>query len=459
MNNHERILVVDDSPETLELVQRNLAPEGYEIVTAAGVEEALDVLRDLPLDLVITDMKMPRVSGLDLIRHIRENFRNTEVIMITGYASIEGAVTAVKLGAEEYLAKPFTRAELLAAVGRAMDALRVRRAALERSLPPVSYGLVGESEAMRRIYAVIARGREDGPPVLILGENGTGRESVARAIHYHGRRAGFPFVSVNCAAIPSERGEVEVFGRELPGSRSCGRTAAAKGSGGAADPKHEGAAAWPGFLNLAGAGSVFLRAAEELPLSLQERLVVRLAQEHPSVPRVLAASSATLPDLVERGVFSRELYDILGANRIDLPPLRKRGDDILLLARHFAARAARSLGRSPCRFSDRALQVLRDYHWPGNLLELENVIGHLSAAAESGLIEVPDLPSLMRFSALRGSGAHRSLAEVEIAHIRGVLSSVAGNKTKAADILGIDRKTLREKLRTAEDGTDAAGSV
>lgn len=356
----ERVLVVDDSPETLELVERHLASAGYRIVTSPGVEEALRILHDTPVDLVITDMKMPRVSGLDLIRHIRENFRDLEVIMITGYATIEGAVAAVKLGAEEYLAKPFTREELLAAVSRAMDALRLRRSALASSLPPSNYGLIGESEGMRRVYAAIEQSRRTGAPVLIFGESGTGRESVARAIHYKDEHGRAPFLQVNCGAIPADRARFELFGK-------------------ATDTPD---AAWPGFLQAARNATVFLADIHELSLRVQEELARAVVTG--TDLRLMAATDQELPERVQRNGFSAALYHEISGVRIDLPPLRERGDDILLLTRHFGARAARERERPPARFSDRVLRLLREYHWPGNLRELRNVVEHLVSTSEGG---------------------------------------------------------------------------
>jgi len=186
---HETILVVDDSPETLELTRRFLGSEGYRVFTVGGVPEAIRLLGEQPVDLVITDLKMPKASGLDLIRHVRENLKDTEVIMITGYATIEGAVAAVKLGAEEYLAKPFTREELVAAVERSLGALRVRRAAGSGGPPASVLGLVGESEGMRRVQAALSREALLDGPVLLVGERGSGKEAVARALHYGGPRA------------------------------------------------------------------------------------------------------------------------------------------------------------------------------------------------------------------------------------------------------------------------------
>ena len=210
----ERILIVDDSPDAREVLGRNLIAEGYHVMTASGVAEATRILDAAPVDLVITDLKMPKVSGIDLIRHVRARFKEVGVIMITGYASIETAVTAVKEGAEDYLSKPFTDSELLAAVRDALQKARFRREAQSYggSVPVHSFGLVGESEAMHQIYQGLAKAASTSATVLITGESGTGKELVARGIHYHGARARAPFVPINCGGIPESLLESELFG-------------------------------------------------------------------------------------------------------------------------------------------------------------------------------------------------------------------------------------------------------
>jgi two-component system, NtrC family, response regulator HydG len=452
----ERILVVDDSGETVELVQRHLEAEGYRVFPAAGVEEAIRILERQPVELVITDLKMPRVSGLDLVRHVRENIRETEVMMITGYASIEGAVTAVKLGAEEYLAKPFLREELLAAVHRALQTLRVRRAGATPQEPAALLGLVGESDPIRRVHAAVLREAGRSSPVLLVGEIGTGKEATARALHYGGPRAGQPFLVFRAGSIPGERLESELFG-------TGGRVLLdQKGAGSAArDP---GVSASGGFLQLAVGGTLFLDGLERLPPPLQERLVLEHLTEGAAAtgrprrgsrdrsPRLVAGTAHDPQGLCERGRLVGTLREAFDAGTVHLPPLRERGDDVLLLARHFLLRTARDTGLPSPRFSDRALAALCEYYWPGNVGELEAVVGILAGAVAGGQIDVPDLPSLMRFSALRGGGTYHSLAEVELQHVRDVLAAVSGNKTKAAQILGIDRKTLREKLKNAGEG-------
>jgi DNA-binding NtrC family response regulator len=431
---------VDDALSTLEVLERNLKTEHYQVFTASSVPEAIRVLEATPVDLVITDLKMPEVSGIDLVRHVRENLKDTEVIMITGYPSIDGAVTAVKAGAQDFLSKPFTDEELLGAVRRTLDKLQARKKVQGPSeeIESSSYGLLGNSEAMQRVFRSIAKAVSTTATVLISGESGTGKELVARAIHYHSPRASSPFVPVNCGAIPEELLESELFGHVKGAFTGALETRA-------------------GFFQTADGGTIFLDEISETSLSmqvkllrvLQEREVVMVGSTRPRKVdvRILASTNKDLTALVKKGLFREDLFFRINVITIDLPPLRERGEDLLLLIHHFTGRYAGELGKSVPQFSDQALQVLRGYHWPGNVRELENVIQRLIVMTDGGLIEVPDLPSLMRFSALRDVGFHRTLAEVEEEYIRNVLASVDGNKTRAAKVLGIDRKTLREKLK------------
>jgi DNA-binding NtrC family response regulator len=438
MTAQESVLIVDDAPETLELLRRNLEAEGYRVLTAPGVAEALTVLRAGPVDLVITDYKMPRVSGLDLVRHVRDNAVDTAVMMITGYASIEGAVEAIRTGAEEYLAKPFTDEELSGAVRRALDRRRRRAPAPQGAEGEALHGLVGRSTPMRELAGAIRKAAESDATVLITGESGTGKELVARAIHYGGRRVAAAFVPVNCGGIPEGLIESELFGH-VRGAFTGAVTSRA------------------GFFLLADGGTVFLDEIGDLPLSLQVKLlrvledkqVFLVGDAHPRRVdvRIVAATNKDLERLRTREAFREDLYFRLNVLTLRVPPLRERGDDVVLLAHHFAEKLAREAGRPAPHFSDAALQALLAYAWPGNVRELENLVQRLLVMHEGDVIEVSDLPASMRFSIPSGAGVQRTLAEVEAEHIRAVLQSVQGNKTLAAKILGIDRKTLREKLK------------
>jgi DNA-binding NtrC family response regulator len=439
------ILVVDDAPDTLEVIRRNLSAADYLVYLAPGVTEALELLDATPVDLVITDLKMPRTSGIDLVRHVRENMKNTEVMMITGYATIEGAVEAVKKGAEEYLVKPFTETELFAAVDRVLGKLQARRAAQAAPAHKSStmHGIIGESPVMQEIYRAIEKAATTPATVLISGESGTGKELVARAIHYNSARASAPFVPINCGAIPGELVESELFGH-VKGAFT-----------GAADTR-------AGFFQTADGGSIFLDEISETNFSTQVKLLRVLEDKEVCMVgatrsikvdvRILTATNKNLLSLVKKNSFREDLYFRLSVLTIAIPALRERGNDILLLTKHFTAKFAAEAGRPVPEFSDRALDVLRNYPWPGNVRELENLIQRLIVMIDAAVIDVQDLPSPMRFTASRENRLNRTLAEVEKEYIKNVLASVAGNKTRAAEILGIDRKTLREKLKNIAVG-------
>lgn len=439
----ERVLVVDDAPDTLELIERNLTANRYEVFTAPGVAEAIRILDSVQIDLVITDLKMPKVSGMDLVRHIRENLRDTQVMMITGYPTVEGAVTAMKTGSQEYLTKPFTDEELLSTVERVLDVQRARRDVNGASDKPLSpfCGLIGESTAMRNVYRAIGKAASSKATVLISGESGTGKELAARAIHYSGPWAAAAFVPVNCGGIPENLLESELFGYVKGAFTGATQSRA-------------------GFFQVADGGTIFLDEIGNTSVHMQAQLL-RVLQDgeiqmvgsarprHVDI-RILAATNKNLEALVKNELFREDLFFRLNVIAICMPPLREREDDVLLLAAHFATEFAEELGKTPPGLSDEVVHVLRSYHWPGNVRELQNLVQRLTVMSEGDVIEVPDLPPMMRFSAARAAGLDRTLAEVEAEHIRNVLASTDGNKVHAAKILGIDRKTLREKLKASE---------
>jgi DNA-binding NtrC family response regulator len=437
------VLVVDDVSNTIEVLQRNLAGAGYAVFTASAVTEAIEIINATHIDLVITDWKMPRISGMDLVRHVRANHRNTEVIMVTGYPSIEGAVEAVKTGAEEYLPKPFTDEELLAAVRRAMEKLRIRRCGRDGSTgtPLRPYGLIGESPPMMEVFKTISKAASSAATILIAGESGTGKELVARAIHYSSKRSAAAFVPVNCGGIPEGLLESELFGY-VKGAFT-----------GALESR-------AGFFQTADGGTIFLDEVSETSLAMQVKLLRVLqdrqvymvgAQRGRQVDvRILASTNKSLPDLIKKGLFREDLFFRLNVITIQLPPLRDRGDDVLLLVHHFAKKYASESGKPPPRFSDEAMRVLKTYHWPGNVRELENLLHRLVVMTEGDCVDVPDLPAPLRFSVAHEQDLTRPLAAVEAEYIRKVLASVGGNRTRAAAILHIDRKTLRDKLKSKD---------
>ncbi len=435
-----RLLVVDDVPEILEALQRKLAARGYAVFTAPGAPEAMTFLGETAVDLVITDMKMPRVSGMELIKYVSENLPDTEIMMITGYASVPDAVEAVKTGAEEYLSKPFTDEELFAAVKRVLEKLRARR--ITERLPAgrdfSRYGLVGESKAMSKVFQEVEKAAASNATALITGESGTDKELVARAIHYAGARAAAPFVPVNCGAVPEELLESELFGH-VKGAFTGARETRA------------------GFFQTADGGTIFLDEIGETNLSMQVKLL-RVLQDkeiymvgsrkpQKADVRVIAASNKDLLHLVNKGAFRDDLYYRLAVLTIEIPPLRERGEDILLLTSIFVNKYAEELGKEAPRFSDKVIQVFREYNWPGNVRELENVIQRVVAMTDADVIDVPDLPSLMRHKTVGDAKLTRPLEEIELEYIQNVLASVGGNKTEAAKILGINRKTLTKKLQ------------
>lgn len=436
----ETILVVDDSAATLEVLQRNLSGKGYRVYTSTGTSEAIGVLASTPVDLVITDLKMPGPSGLDLVRHVRQNFGDMEVMMITGYATVEGAVEAVKSGAEEYLSKPFTDDELFQAVSTSLNKLNLRRLTGHRTVitPGAPMGVIGESEVMRDVYRTVSKAARTTATVLITGESGTGKELVARAIHYRSERAASSFVPVNCGGIPENLLESELFGH-VKGSFT-----------GAMETR-------PGFFQTADGGTIFLDEVSEMSLGMQVKLLRALQEKevymvgstkpHSVDVRVVAATNKHLPLLVEKELFRQDLYYRLNVIPVNLPPLRDRGDDTALLIQHFAKIFAAQADRTVPVYTDRALKMLHNYHWPGNVRELQNIINRLTVMVETDVIDVPDLPELMRAAGPRQVSFTRTLQEMESEYIRNVLESVDGNKTRAAEILGIDRKTLREKLK------------
>lgn len=434
------ILVVDDAPDTLEVIQRNLTSQGYAVLTAPGVPEAIQILKNSPMDLVITDLKMPKVSGLELVRHIRENFRDTEVMMITGYATIDGAVQAVKTGADEYLSKPFTDEELLAAVRRVLEKLKLKRMSelQRRGYPTSTHGLIGNSDVIKKVFNAITKAAGISATVMIQGESGTGKELVARAIHYSSLRASAPFIPVNCGGIPEGLLESELFGYVKGAFTGATESRA-------------------GFFQTAEGGTIFLDEISETSLAMQVKLLRVLQDKEVYMVganrsrkidvRIIAATNKDLLSLIKKGSFREDLFFRLNVINITLPPLRERGDDILMLIQHFLSKYARELSRGIPEFSPDALKSLRNYYWPGNIRELENMIQRLVVMTDSDKIDVSDLPSHLRYTVSREAGFDRTLAEVEAEYIKNVLATVHGNKTKAAGILGIDRKTLREKIK------------
>jgi len=439
----ERILVVDDSSDTLEMLRRKIQAKGFDVYTASDVPKAIELMVNIPIDLVLTDYKMPKISGLDLIRHIRDNHKRIKVIMLTGYPTIEGAVEAVKVGAEEYLTKPFTDDELFKAIDAAIEKIKLQKQALKSTaLESNPYGIIGKSATMQRVYQAIRKSCSSNATVLIHGESGTGKELVARAIHYHSKRNKTPFVPVNCGAIPDSLLEAELFGFTKGSFTGAYETRA-------------------GYFLTADGGTVFLDEISETSLSMQVKLlrvlqdkqVYMVGSKSPRTVnlRIIAATNKDLQLLLKQGLFREDLFYRLNVLSIEIPPLRDRNEDIPELAYHFLHKFSKENSLRTPNLSDDLIQALQAYHWPGNVRELENLIYRLVIMNEDGEIRTSDLPDYMKFSVKASVDLSRSLKAVELDYIQRVLASVSGNKSKAAKILDIDRKTLLNKLSIIDE--------
>jgi len=438
------MLVVDDSSSTLEVMQRNLTMQGYEVYTAPGVVEAIEFLERTQVDLIITDYMMPKINGFELVRYARENLRDTEIIIITGYASIEGAVEAMKIGAGEYLPKPFTDEELFKAVRNALEKLKLRVNANARFFSDIkeNYGIIGKSEPVLDLLNMIMKVSKSNTTVLVSGESGTGKELVARAIHYNSSTSNAPFVPVNCGGIPETLLESELFGYVKGAFTGATETRA-------------------GFFQTADGGTIFLDEISETSLAMQVKLLRTLQEKEVMMLgsnktqkvnlRIIAATNKDLSLLVQKGIFREDLFFRLNIITIHTPPLRERGDDILLLIRYFTEKYSTELGKEIPVYKEQALKMMRNYHWPGNIRELQNVVQRLIVLNDGSPIVAPDLPSLMRYNVDKSGGLNRTLEEVEYDYINNVMASVDNNKSKAAKILGVSRKTLYRKLIAFEE--------
>lgn len=436
----KKILVVDDSPNMLELIKRNLVYKGYLVQTATNVPDAIKLMQTTDFNLVITDLMMPEVNGIELVKHVKGNCKDTCVLVVTGHPTLENAIESVKLGADEFIVKGFTENELLDAVKLALKKQEKRRISNKKLEPELELetGIIGSSKEMIQVYKEISKASKLKATILITGETGTGKELVARAIHYNSPRAAAPFVAVNCGGIPSELVESEMFGH-LKGSYS-----------GAIETRS-------GFFQTADSGTIFLDEISNTSLEMQAKLL-RVIQEKEvnmigsNKPqkidiRIIATTNIDLQYLVEKGTFREDLYYRLNVIPITIPPLRERGEDILLLMNHFANKYARENEKITPEFSDDTIDIFLNYYWPGNVRELENLVQRLVAMTEDKTIYPADLPQFLRNAKPTIHKKLCSLTEIEKEHISYVLETVGGNKTEAAKILKIDRKTLREKLK------------
>ena len=437
----EVILVVDDNIITCEVIQRNLEIAGFHVFTAHSVNDAIQILSRQDIDLLITDYKMPKHSGLELIKYVRDHLQDICIIMLTGYGSINSAVSAMKQGADEYITKPFTDRELLDAVKKSIKKQKEKKinSAVVYNDIWARFGIIGKSKNIFKVYSKIEKACKNDAIVLITGENGTGKELVARAIHYnHKLRSTYPFIPVNCPGIPAGLFESELFGH-------------IKGAFTGAHQQRIG------FFQAADKGCLFLDEISELPFELQAKLL-RVLQEKEICrvgetqtkkidARIIAATNKNLEDLIEKGLFRQDLFFRLNVINIDIPPLRDRENDIILLAKHFALKYARELGKTEPAFTDKAITALKNYSWPGNVRELENLIHRSLIMNDKDIIDSADFPDIMKFNVHFNHDLNLSLEDMSKKYVRDVVEQTGGNKAKALKILKIDRKTLLKKLK------------
>jgi DNA-binding NtrC family response regulator len=424
-----RIIIADDETRFARLLARILAAEGRDDVeTAASGPEALDPVRSKPCDVLVADLRMPGMTGLELLSQVRRISPGTDCILMTAFADVATAREALKGGAVDYLVKPFDNTELTSLV----DQIAERRSVLQGPRPDTFVGMVGRSAGMRAVFETMERTAGADATVLILGETGTGKELVARGIHALGPRHRGPFVDVNCAAIPETLIESELFGHE-PGAFT-----------GAAGRK-------AGRLELAGKGTVFLDEIGSMPLGLQpkllrflqERTVYRVGgTEAVSIDaRVLAATNSDLEAEMRAGRFREDLYYRLAVVTIRLPPLSERAEDTPLLVRHFLRRKGRPEGS----ITDEAMDLLVRHDWPGNVRELENVVEQAILRAGGDAVDAGHLPDPLGRPERRRGGLDLGSNEKDL--IEAALRRAGGNKTRAASLLGITRRKLYSRMK------------
>ncbi|MGB6151484.1 MAG: sigma-54 dependent transcriptional regulator [Pricia sp.] len=435
----ENILIVDDDIDILELLQRHLQSMDYHTFKAVSVKEALFILKDTYIDLLITDIQMPEVDGLQLLKFTNEHYPDIPKLVVTGYPSVDGALETIKSGATDYLSKPFTKDELREGIEKAFTqgARRQNRPPETKRISNNTYAdMVGQSEAFGAVVNIIDRVKDNKATVIVKGESGTGKELVARAIHYSGKFSREPFIAVNCGAIPENLQEAELFGYK-------------KGAFTGAHENRDGffQAAKGGTLFLDEIGTASLAVQTKLLRALQEKEITKVgSQKVEKVDiRIIAATNADLLENIKNKTFREDLYYRLTVVEIQVPPLRERKSDIPLLVEKFLRKYGVEYKDRLLRISPEALKILHRYNWPGNIRELENIIQR-AVIMSDGQIEVKDLPDFLKFEINFPEAEFKPLREMEKEYVRRVLRHTEGNKTKAAKILQIDRKTLRDKL-------------
>ncbi len=453
MESRGTILVVDDEQANLDSLDRIFAREGYRILLARSGQAAVETLRGEPVDVVLTDLMMPSMSGQDLLRAVRAVAPDAEVVLMTAYGTVEAAVAAMKDGAYDFLTKPLKRHAVLKSVQQAIDKRRLvlENKELRARLAGVEQPIVGQSPSLRATLDIIRQAAPSSATVLLLGESGTGKELFARALHDHSPRAQGPFVPINCAAIPETILESELFGYE-------------RGAFTGAVQRKEGR------IERAQGGTLFLDEVGELTPSVQVKLL-RFLQDGQIErlggtgavkvdSRVVAATNQDLASRVREGKFREDLYYRLNVIQVILPPLRDRIEDIPLLAEHFVGRYAAKNGKTIGGLTRAAFAALEGYPWPGNVRELEHAIERAVVLSRGAEIDLDDLPESLRSSgAARAAGLASPLEgrtlsvplgttmeEIELRVIRETLRQTKGDKNLAAQLLGIAARTIYRKL-------------
>ena len=448
------ILLVEDKESLRHVIRLTLENAGYTVTESADARAAVNEISTTRYRLVLTDLRMPHGSGLDVLRAARASDPDVPVILMTAFGSIDEAVQAMKDGAHDFLQKPVDSNHLLLLVERALDQARLRNEnILLREDWSRRYGfprIIGESEVMKRAVGETQRVAQTEATVLLLGESGTGKELFARAVHHLSNRRNKPFVAINCAAIPETLIENELFGHERGAFT------------GASDRRQ-------GKFELASGGTVFLDEIGELPLTVQGKLLRAIEEKmvdriggRAQVPvdvRVIAATNKDLKAAVDQGEFRGDLFFRLAVFPLEIPALRERGDDVVLLANHFASQLGRELRGREAELSNDAIAHIRGRVWPGNVRELENAIERACILSDSLILEPRDLglvsasidddKSLNDFdlSGTLSDVAHRALTVVERKKISAALAANSGNKSRTAEDLGISYKTLLNKIK------------
>jgi two-component system response regulator AtoC len=439
-----RIAVVDDEAIVLREIKRHLSKQGYDIETFMDGESALERLTREDFDLLISDLRLPGISGLDLLKAVCKHNSHCETILITAHGTVDSAIEAIRSGAFHYVTKPIKMADLRLLVKRALDKVTLvkEKEALKEELFSQSRPteIIGNSKAMHEVFQLIAKVAPLDCTVLIQGESGTGKEMVARALHRRSARSRRPFVSFNCGGFTEELITNELFGHE-------------KGAfTGATEHKI-------GLLEAAHTGTIFLDEIGEMPISMQVKLL-RFVQERallrvggvnplPVDVRLLAASNQDFKEMVKAGTFREDLYYRLNVILITLPPLRSRPDDIPLLVRHFLKKYSKALGKEVKSISSEVLEILGQYPFPGNVRELENIIERAVALSDGNEITTLDLPSDLRELSMSSMEAQSlmTLEEKERQYLEEVMKKTRNKKNLAAEILGVPRTTLWRKLK------------